>query len=223
MSDVTPATATTPRRARSARVGKGAHLSDAAEALLLQHLIAGDSNAAACAALIDAGHLKGGENLSRQTLWRYRRDPRYLEAQGVVARESNDAGIRALARATIGHADLVDAALLALIDPQTGGLNIASDPMGVARYLAALQTLEVSCKFLVDKLASGDLVTALRSFLERTEGVDVRDERLRMELRLEIQRSYNAVLRGMIVEARGEKPERSVVDAIDQSLGSLRT
>lgn len=200
-----PASPSTPKRRRAA-AGKAAHLSNSAEALLLKHLIAGDTNAAINQALVAAGHLQEGEELSRQTFWRYRRDERYLRAQGIAAREAQTAGVNALARVTIGHADLIEAALQELMSPTTGSLKLPNDPIGVAKYRAALKTLEVSGKFLTDKLASGDLVTALRSLLERAENNDARDARLRAELQLEVQKLYNDTLRGLLAEARGEKP-----------------
>jgi hypothetical protein len=180
------------------RTGSAAHLSDAAQALLLERLIAGDNDGQVCAVLIEAGHLKPGDSLSRMTLYRYKRDPRYLDAVGVLSREAQDAGLRALARATLLHADIVEASARVILTLD-GELGLAD----IQKFRAACRALEVSSKFLIDKLASGDLVTALRGLLERAEGGGARDERLRAELKLEILTLYNGTLRQMLAEVRG--------------------
>ncbi len=173
--------------------GGGAHLSDAAQDVILACIVRGDSNALINAALIKAGHLARGQSLSHVTLTAYRRDPRAKVQVDRLSQEAIQVAHVALSDSLVAAVEIFRASVHALFS-------------GPARFKAGMSAQE-----------RNSLINAL------FKAVDLLWDRVgRDDLRQTVLRAEQATLDDLSKRDWVSTEERKeIVDSIQQQLAEM--
>lgn len=176
--------------------GGGTHLSERARALILERIIAGDSNAQIDAALQRAGYLGAGESISPPTYTTYR----HSEAARVATQRLTEEAVQC------GHAALSTAIVNAVVAMKQAATMLLSDegvaqelPNGdVGRLRLAASVMFKAMEFIWVKLGWqdvwGSLERAEREAAEQTRRSDA-DEATKAELLLQMKEEQARLLR----------------------------
>lgn len=105
----------------------GRKLSPEAVGFVIEAILAGRSNRQINAALVTRGYLPEGDQLSKQALWRYRKDKRVQEAIAKAFEERLQIAHRHLSRRIVRAVEINRATAERLLD-DTGGHLRALDP-----------------------------------------------------------------------------------------------